>query len=493
MLNKFKRLAKESVVYGLGGAGARLFNFLLLPIFTRSFSVANYGAIDIINTLISLAGILLISGTDSALSFYFFKYPTHEERKKTITALFVYILVSNTILALLLWLAAEPVANLILGNIIYARYLRIASLSIPLSHIMTYNLTILRLRRKPYTYIAVTVPSMALTMLLNILLVVVLQVGIDGVFITNAIIYGVFSIMGLIINRTYYGTAFDLHRFIELFKYWIPLAIGGISAWIRTSMDRTVLNQFFTLEQVGIYSAGLRMASMVSFFVQAYRIANLPFLFESSQDEDAPKVYSRSLSYYLIIATLLTVGVSVLAKPILPILTTEKYIAAVPVIPFLTYAVVAEGASQIFSIGLFLKKKTLQSGIISASSSLISLVLLFTLTPLWGMLGTSLAVLLGYLVFDYLLWYRSQKYYPIDYDWKRVARLLIYSGLIVLIGRLVSTENFLLAITIGAVLVVAYIALLIFGSGVTVTEKDILIKEIQSLLTSLRRLGKAKA
>ena len=66
-----KQLGKDSLIYGIGGVAARGLGFFLLPIYTRIFSTADYGLIELITVVCMLAFAVTAGGTDSSLEFYF--------------------------------------------------------------------------------------------------------------------------------------------------------------------------------------------------------------------------------------------------------------------------------------------------------------------------------------------------------------------------------------------------------------------------------------
>ena len=82
-MSRLNQLGKDSAVYGLGGVLAKSVSFFTLPIYTRIFTPADYGTIDMLAVLSSFLGAILVMGMDSAQSMYFFK---HKEEGKAAQA-----------------------------------------------------------------------------------------------------------------------------------------------------------------------------------------------------------------------------------------------------------------------------------------------------------------------------------------------------------------------------------------------------------------------
>lgn len=481
MLLKFKRLAKESIVYGMGGAGSKFISFLLMPIYARIFSVADYGAIDVIAILTLLTGTILTSGTDAALSFFFYDQPELSQRKRTVSTLSIYILLANSFAAVLLYLLAEEVSLLLFKELRFADFIRIAAVGMPFTSLYNFNLNLVRLLRKPFTYISITLPYLVSTILLNILMVVVLKMGTRGVFLSNVIAYIVFALLGILINRRFFSLSFSPKHFIEMFRYWVPLALVGISAWLMVSMDRMVITQQTSLEQTGIYTAGLRIASIMGFFAQAFRTANLGFIFETSKEDNAPKVYSLTLSYYLLLSSILVVFLSLYGRPLLILLATSQYESAYIIIPFLTYKLVADGVSQITSIGVLLTKNTKLVGAGTVICAVLEAGLLFLLVPLWGILGAAVAVLVVYICLNGFFLVGSQKDYHIPYEYWRIAKILLLSGVLITLNLLIHPAGMMAQIGYSTLLMLVYLAAIPTFSLITKKEKDTLINQWISL------------
>lgn len=68
---KISILLKDSAVYGIGSAVTKFLSLFLIPIFTRVFTPADYGTIDLITISTSVIVMLLVMGMDSAVARYY--------------------------------------------------------------------------------------------------------------------------------------------------------------------------------------------------------------------------------------------------------------------------------------------------------------------------------------------------------------------------------------------------------------------------------------
>lgn len=489
MYNKFKQLGKESIIYGVGGVASGLISILLLPLYTRIFNPSEYGVVDVIVTTTSLAAIVLTAGTDTALSFHFFKYPEQNERKRTISSTAIYLLLINTIVAIIVWILADAISNLIFATTEYATYLRIAILSIPFTALFTMNLNVLRLERKPWAFLGLSIPRIFLTLLLNIFLVVILEMGIMGVFLANFIVALLATLLGIIVNRKYYARTVDQERLKLILKYGLPLVIGGLSIWSINYLDRYFLLRYEGLDQIGVYSVGLKYALSVALVTRAFRLANSPFQFEVSTSPQAREIYSRSLTYYVIITSMICVPVCLYAIPALRIITTELYSSAYTVVPFAVYAIVAYGAAQLVGVGLLITRRTGISGTVMGVGALANVLYLILLVPALGIIGAALATLLAYVTLNILQYINAQRFYRIPYDLRRVAAVLILAWMVIGIGIFIENGELIRDILIASLFTVLFFIIIYMSPILRQDEKNVLKKGLRNIARDMSNLA----
>src|SRR2546425_6669242 len=93
---QLKRLARHSLVYGLGGLVSRILAVLLLPLYTRYLSKADYGAIETLIALTTVLVIVLRAGISSAFFRFYFDAKDEEGRTLVVRTSFWFTMVSAT-------------------------------------------------------------------------------------------------------------------------------------------------------------------------------------------------------------------------------------------------------------------------------------------------------------------------------------------------------------------------------------------------------------
>ena len=80
--------------------------------------------------------------------------------------------------------------------------------------------------------------------------------------------------------------------------------------------DRFVLGLYLSLQDVGVYSIGITMASVLKLFPVAFASAWMPFAFSSLGRADAQVMFARQASYAFAVMCFGAVGAAVLAGPV---------------------------------------------------------------------------------------------------------------------------------------------------------------------------------
>ena len=128
--------------------------------------------------------------------------------------------------------------------------------------------------------------------------------GLLGV-IYGQIIGSVSSLfVGLMLTkkRVAIGWLFDLQLLKKMLKFSAPLVISNIGVYIAIYMDRWLINLFLGLEEVGVYSVAIRIASIVALGTAVFQMSLTPLIYSQYQHNDTPEKIDRILSLVLIIS-----------------------------------------------------------------------------------------------------------------------------------------------------------------------------------------------
>jgi len=180
--NSIKLLFSESAVYSAGLILSRAISFILLPLYTHVFTESDYGVISMIYTFLGIMGIVLYYGVDAALLKFYIQAP--EKKRTYYTTVYLLLLLTTTMFLGAGLLLRHPLAGIVL-RIDNPDYLVLCLFILFFDVLHRIPTMILRAENRPVVYTLLTLLNVALTLSLNILFVVKMNLGVTGVLYGN--------------------------------------------------------------------------------------------------------------------------------------------------------------------------------------------------------------------------------------------------------------------------------------------------------------------
>ena len=441
MFNQLLRLSKHSLVYGFGVAASQLIGFFLIPLFTRYLTPADYGTLEIFGVTQSILSIIVLMGLGSALFKSYFHYADEENRKTVVSTALIFLTGVSLCISLVLIAAASNFSALFFQSAAYTLYFQIIFLTLFFDAAIVIPLSVFRAREESKRYVLVSLTRVLLTIGLNIYFLVVLERGILGILesglITAGLLYA-FLIPG-IIRKT--ELRFSLPDLKAMLSFGLPLVPGGLGTWILTVSDRYFLLFLATSHELGLYSLGYRFGLIVQgVIVGPFILAWGPFFWSAAKEENAKQVYSAVLTYFVLVAMFVALGLSVLSKEVLMIMATPAFHEAYKIIPLIALSYVLYGCYFILAAGFNLEKKTKYVPLIVGVAAIMNLGLNFLLIPKYGVMGAAIATLISYSMLPIGSFLVSRRYHLIKYEWGRVSKIFLVA-LLIYVGSLYITND----------------------------------------------------
>ena len=182
-----KVIARHSAVYGLANILDRVVGFLMIPVYTRFLTPADYGVLELIYMTINFIGMIVGLGIETAVSRFYFDYDNQKSRNKVIsTAILGYGSMILVILFLLLPFS-EQMAKNILDSSDYAMFFVVAMIALALDMIIHIAYVYLRVRQKSVLLMVFSILRTVTALGLNIYFVVFAKKGVYGILLSTLI------------------------------------------------------------------------------------------------------------------------------------------------------------------------------------------------------------------------------------------------------------------------------------------------------------------
>ena len=442
MFASLKRLTKHSAVYGLSLILARSISFLLLPLHTKVFPPEAYGVVNLVFVYLAIAAIFYNYGMDSAFLRYYLLCDDVSVRRQIFSTALFSISCAALLFTLIGWLAAAPFARWLLGSDQYVYVMQLSAGILFFDALATLPFLILRAEERSRSFAALKVVNVAINFALNYIFIITLKHGIAGAFEAN-LIASMFSVVvfGPLIWR-HLEWRFRRPMFKEMLAFGLPYVPSTLAVVLVDNISRVFLEKHADLATVGMFSAGYKLGMIMSLIVAAFRFAWQPFFLSTSRQPDAKLIFSRVLTYFALASSVLYLAMAFFVDDLVRFnfggfqLIGADYWSSTVIVPIVLLAYVFLGGYIIFIVGIQLEKKTVYLPFITGLGAAVNVAANYTLIPRFGMVGAAWSTVLAYVAMATSLYWASQRYYPIDFEWGRILKLAAVVAALFFIPRL---------------------------------------------------------
>lgn len=475
-------LLKDSALYGGAAAISKAFALITFPLLARHFTVAEYGVLDYFLVLASFLAIFFIFGQDSAVARYFYEYEGSEDRRQLISQSLVFQLTGLLLLLPLLWLGADWVSGLLIEAPERVLLFKIVLLQLPFMLLINFSKNLLKWAFDRALFLTMTLGYTVVHVSLLVIAVLVFDVGIAGVLTVSLVASATFGILGLFFIRKWLTRPKNFQRLREMLPYAIPIGIICVAAAFSPTLERTLTDSLLGTEKLGLYAAATKIAMLIGLLVGAFQTAWGPFSLSLYKQDDAGETYNRVFKLFALGVCLVALMITSLAQPLIHFLATDRYSGAIIVVFPLVMGLAIQATSWITEIGIGISKRSYLNLYSYTLSILSTLVGIWFLTPIFGLLGVGIGVLIGQIVKALAASWLAQQAYPLPWQYTPV---LIVIGLTLFMGFLslwignefgMMTTNIMLGLSVILIILIGWRFLL------NSSERKLAISTIKNLV-----------
>lgn len=432
-MGKIKRLAGETVLYGLGSILPRFLSFLLVRLHTDEdvFSVEEYGIITNLYAYVAVVNIIFIFGMETAY-FRFASKPGLEEKRVFRLAQTVVMGIS-ILLTVCFVVFAKPISEILLvpgrsDLVIWVVLIMLidAIAAIPFAR--------LRFRKQPARFAAGKLINICILVGLNVFFLkyaTFLTPDVSLVILAN-LAANAFYLLFFAPVILSWRPAFDKAISPAMFSYAFPVMITGLAGMTNEMFSRITLEKwlpegFYGAKSeeyaLGVFGACYKLAVLMNLAITAFRYAAEPFFFSNAAEKNSPQLFAKVNHYFVIVCCIILLGVSVNLDILKYFLGNPAYWEGLHIVPILLLAYLFLGVYYNFSVWFKLTDKTYYGTLITIVGVFITIAANYLLIPIAGYEGSSYAALLCYSSMAVLCYTLGQQYYPIPYG---MIKSLVY-------------------------------------------------------------------
>lgn len=461
ILSSIKKLASQTLWYGVSNVLARMLNFLLTPILTYLLGsqkgMVEFGDFSLLYAWVAVVNILFSYGLETG--YFRFSNKENFKQKQLFNTTLGSHIISTVIFSIVIIALRHPVSELLqIGE--YPEIITMLVLVIAFDTLSIIPFAKLRQENKPRKYAAIKV----LGVLINILLVIffvyvlptyfknatsgliqwVLQQNRVSLLVLANLVQALFTFTLLYSEWKSFRFSFDKTLWKQILKYSTPMIIIGLAGMINEVMDRQMLLSYlpYSIERnkqlVGIYSANYKISIFITLFIQAFRLAAEPFFFKQQSAGDAKATYAKVMKWFVITLCLAFLFTG-LYLHIWQYMIGPEYREGLYIVPILLMANVFLGIYYNLSIWYKVTEKMYWGIIITVIGAIITLVGNYIFIPKYEMLAGATVTMICYGSMVALAYLIGQRYYAIPYALKTIGAYILFMLLVFILNQYIST------------------------------------------------------
>jgi O-antigen/teichoic acid export membrane protein len=419
-------LLRHSSIYLFGNLMQKATAFLLIPIYTRTLSTAQYGLLDLANTLVNLMLVVAALNLPGAINKCLHRDCRDEaDRRRLVGTTTLFTMASAILLGTLGWLLEGWLAPLLApgpeGLLVY----RSMVVWLVLAQLTVIPFEILRAAGRPHLYVLLSLSQLVTQTTVTLYCVFGRGWTLAGVLAGNVAGFFVVALLGGAFVLRAADWAIDRRLLRAGLHYGTAMIPVFLSGWVVNLSDRFFVGSFAGLAALGVYALGYKFGALLDLLlVMPFQRAWTPMFFGlSTSRPDAPRILAQVASGLAMALSFATVGVSLAVPPFLRLTAGAEFQGAWVFVPLVCVAYLFSGLANCLGNGLVVADKVRLVAGYALLAAAVNLALNALLIPSLAGLGAAISTILAFAVQLAGVIRSLRRHYPVPVEWGRLAAI----------------------------------------------------------------------
>jgi len=434
MFDYLRRLATTGAAYTASSIVSKLIAVFLLPVYTAYLTPSDYGAAEVMLASVIAASIVFRFGViEAILRFY---YLAGERPEQVVATGFASLAWTATAGAAIALAFAGPISEALLEQS-DPGLARLAILGLWTLTMWEFALTLLRLDERAREYFAITVINVLVTIPFTVYLVVVEDMGADGILLgtfgTGAIFLGYL----LWKERRRLSLWPDRPLLRRMLRFGLPTMPAELTLYSLNFIDRIIIVRLAGLAEAGLYALAVKFANGLQVLARGFQLAFPPLAYSIRDDEEARRVYALLVTWFAAVLAFAVTGLWLEARWIVRLLAADEFFPSYEAVGLLATGIALYALYLAMVVVLGRTGRTEFGLPATASAVIVNVVLNLILVPSHGIVGAGIALVAAYVVVLVLMYGFTERLFHVPYEWGRLALVVGASAGLVGIGEAV--------------------------------------------------------
>jgi O-antigen/teichoic acid export membrane protein len=456
-----RRLATTGAAYTAASILSKVIAVVLLPLYTRYLTPADYGAAEVMFAAVVSASIIVRFGLiEAVLRFY---YRDDERPREVVASSFAALFWLSTIAAAIALPFAQPISEALLdgspAEMARIHATQLAQIAIGGLWVLTMSeflLTLFRLEERARAYFVTTILNVLGTIALTVVLVVGAGEGARGLLL-GSYAGGAVTVLVLIgLQWRSLSLRFDRALLRRLFRFGLPTMPAEVSLYALNFVDRIIIVRSVGLAEAGLYSLAVKFAQAINVIVRGFQLAWPPLAYSIRDDDEARGAYATIVTLFVAGCAFVVTGMWLFSRWIVRLLAAPKFFDSYEAVGLISTAVTLYALYLVLVVILGRTGRTEFNLPATLAALAVNIALNLLLVPSLGIVGAGLALVASYVVVLALMYVFTQRLFPVPYEWGRLAKVVLASAALVGLGELLMPTSGALGFLGRAALLAAY-------------------------------------
>jgi O-antigen/teichoic acid export membrane protein len=458
-----RELAKKTGIYSIGMIFGRAVSVLLLPVYTRFLTPADYGVMELLDVTANLVSLLLGARLGQTIFYFYFAAKTQEEKERCVgTAFFCSILIGACCFAIS-FAGAPELSRLVFGTVQYGSYLRLVFLGFGLSLPAEIGYCCMRAFGDSKRFVVLNLLNQLGAGALALTFLVFFHWGIRALLAA--------SVSGFAATAAYAGwyllspirVSVDLRLMGRLVRYAAPLGISGMAVFLVHYGDRIFLRPQVSLTELGVYSLAYKIGMLVSFCHAPFVLHWNSQICNIGNRREGEAVFVRSFTYLCAGLSIVVVALSLFAGPGLRLMTTPGFYGAAGMIPWIAAAYLLRAAGAHIQSVFTLEGRPGLEARVNVMGGVACVAAYAVLVPQFKVWGAIAATILGFAVILVSSFLAARRLRRFHYEYRTLARIGASTLGALVAFFVIAPSSFWMQAGLGATLTLAHCGWLFFA------------------------------
>ncbi|MBQ7739947.1 MAG: polysaccharide biosynthesis C-terminal domain-containing protein [Eubacterium sp.] len=412
-MDKYKKLAANTVIFAIGTFSSKLLSFFLLPYVTRKLESGDYGAADLVqqtaNVLIPIVFLQISAG---ALRFALDK----DSNRTDVFTTGIRTMAQGYIIFLCF---AYPISRIEVNDFRLGEYIVLIYLFVLTSGTRQYCQQFVRGCGNVKIFAVDGILTTGSMLLFNILFLGPMNMGVNGYII--AIIASDFCsiIFFTVTNKLWRYVSFgkvNKKTKWDMIKYSVPLMPTIILWWVMNVSDRYMVTYFINSSANGLYTAASKIPNFIimfsTIFIEAWQLSAVDEYDSKGRADFFSKVFKVYSGGVFAVASGLIIACQLITK----ILVAKSYYESWQYVPILVMATTMSCFVNFLGSIYMAEKKSVMAMVTALAGAATNVVLNLILIPRMGANGAAIATVAAFMMVFVSRVFNTKKYVNVKFN-----------------------------------------------------------------------------